>query len=121
MRLWKVVVLVDLALVVGVGWGWVHWGRTTERLRRDLAEARAARSAVAGEWRARGVVRAVVPELNVIVLSHEDMPGFMPGMTMGFRLASPAVAGAVAVGDEVRFTVRGTPPDVVVTAIEKRG
>jgi Cu/Ag efflux protein CusF len=120
MRPWKVVVLVNLALLLGVGWGWVRWGRHAERLTRDLEEARAA-AATGGEreWRVLGVVRAVVPEIDVVVLSHEDIPGYMPAMTMGFRTASAAVHEAVAVGDEVRFTLRGTPPDLAITAIEK--
>jgi hypothetical protein len=40
-------------------------------------------------------------------------------MTMGFRTASAALHEAVSVGDEVRFTLRGTPPDLAITAIEK--
>ena len=43
----------------------------------------------------------------------------MPPMTMGFRVASPKIQEAVSVGDEVRFTLRGMPPNVAVTAIEK--
>jgi Cu/Ag efflux protein CusF len=120
MRPWKVVVLVNLALLLGVGWGWVRWGRHTERLARDLEEAQAA--AVGGgerEWHVRGIVRAVVPEMDVVVLSHEDIPGYMPAMTMGFRTASAAIHQALAVGDEVRFTLRGTPPNLAITAVEK--
>jgi Cu/Ag efflux protein CusF len=38
----------------------------------------------------------------------------MPAMTMAFR-ASREVHDGVKVGDTVRFTLRGTPPDVSVT------
>jgi Cu/Ag efflux protein CusF len=65
------------------------------------------------------VVRAVLPELGIIVLTHADIPGFMPGMTMGFRMTVPKIPEALSVGDEVRFTLRGSPPLVVLTAIEK--
>ncbi len=117
MRVWQAAVLVDFALVLGVGFGYVWWGREAAELRAELA-AEKVRPA-AGEWTARGVVRAVLPEMNVVVLTHEDIGGFMPGMTMGFRVESPAVYQGIAVGDEVRFTLKGPAPNVVITAIEK--
>jgi hypothetical protein len=157
MRVWKVVVLLDLALVLGAGWGWAWWGRRAvvlgerlaeeqgraERLERELRAARAdgetlvrllqqaggappgpgagAAGGPPGEqqWQVRGVVRALLPDINVIVMTHEDIPGYMRSMTMGFRTASPTIHESVEVGDLVRFTLRGTPPNVVVTAIDK--
>ena len=53
-----------------------------------------------------GVVRAVLPELGIIVLTHTDIPGYMPGMTMGFRAITQIPVG-LSVGDAVRFSVRG--------------
>jgi Cu/Ag efflux protein CusF len=53
------------------------------------------------------------------VLTHGEIQGFMPAMTMGFRVASPKIQEAVSVGDAVRFTLRGVPPNVAVTTIEK--
>jgi Cu/Ag efflux protein CusF len=120
MRAWKAVVLIDLALLVGVGWGYAFWGLREGRLERELAEARAAAaSGIERQWTVEGVVRAIFPELGVIVLTHGDIPGYMPAMTMGFRVASPKIQDAVSVGDAVRFTLRGVLPDVAVTTIEK--
>ena len=120
MRAWKAVLLINLALVVGAGWGYAFWGLRAARLERELARARAeALSGVEREWTVDGVVRAVFPELGVLVLTHGDIPGFMPAMTMGFRTASPKIQDAVSVGDAVRFTLRGVPPNVAVTTIEK--
>lgn len=120
MRAWKAVLLINLALVVGVGWGYVFWGLRAGRLERELAEARAAAAtSVERQWTVDGVVRAIFPELGVIVLTHGDIPGYMPAMTMGFRVASPKIQEAVAVGDAVRFTLRGVLPNLAVTAIEK--
>jgi Cu/Ag efflux protein CusF len=114
------VLLINLALILGVGWGYVFWGLREGRLERELAEARAAAaSGVERQWTVEGVVRAIFPELGVIVLTHGDIPGYMPAMTMGFRVASPKIQEAVSVGDEVRFTLRGVLPDVAVTTIEK--
>lgn len=122
MRAWKAVVLLNLALAVGVGWGYAFWGLRAARLERELATARAAAAAVAGverEWTVDGVVRAVFPEISVLVITHGEIAGFMPAMTMGFRAASPKIQEAVTVGDAVRFTLRGVPPNVAVTTIEK--
>jgi Cu/Ag efflux protein CusF len=119
MRAWKAVAIVNLALLLaGVG-GWQAWRRT-----------RGPDSAVAGqvvtwggperEWHdIHGVVRAILPEIAVIVLTHEDIPGYMPGMTMGFRSVAPQIPDRLSVGDAVRFSLKGSPPLVVLTAIEK--
>jgi Cu/Ag efflux protein CusF len=119
MRAWKVVVLVDLALVLGVAGGYAWWGREAARLQRELVAARAAAQGGERQWTVNGVVRAVLPDLNVLVFTHEDIPGYMPSMTMGFRAASPKIYEGVQIGDAVRFTLRGVPPNLIVTAIEK--
>ncbi|MGH7393805.1 MAG: hypothetical protein ACREM3_30760 [Candidatus Rokuibacteriota bacterium] len=38
---------------------------------------------------------------------------------MGFRAASPEIYRGVEVGDGVRFTLRGTSPNVTLTRIER--
>jgi protein SCO1/2 len=120
MALWRVVLLLNLALAVGIGWGYAWWGRQVVRLEREVAEARAA-AAGPREYRAEGVVRAVLNEMGVVVITHEEIPGYMPPMTMGFRATSPQIYEAVAVGDAVRFTLRGTPPNLALVALEKLG
>jgi Cu/Ag efflux protein CusF len=119
MRAWKVVVLMDLAVLLGVAAGYAWWGREAERLQRELAAARAATLGGEREWTVAGVVRAVLPDLNVLVFTHEEIPGYMPSMTMGFRVVSPKIYEGVEIGDAVRFTLRGVPPNLTVTAIEK--
>jgi len=120
MGAWKAVLVINVALVVGVGWGYAFWGLRVGRLERQLAEAKAAaESGIERQWTVDGVVRAIFPELGVLVLTHGEIAGYMPAMTMGFRVASPKIQEAVSVGDAVRFTLRGVPPDVAVTTIEK--
>ena len=120
MRAWKAVVLVNLALLLGLGWGYLWWGRQTRALQRDLAAARVA-AATTGEreYQVTGVVRAGLGDLGLLVVTHGEIPGYMPAMTMGFRTASPKIVESVKVGDAVRFTLRGTPPNLAITAIEK--
>jgi hypothetical protein len=38
---------------------------------------------------------------------------------MGFRMASPKIQERVEVGDAVRFTLRGTLPNLVLVAVDK--
>jgi protein SCO1/2 len=120
MAVWRVVLLLNLALAVGAGAGYLWWGRQVEGLRREVAEARAA-AARPRDYRAEGVVRAVLADIGVIVITHEEIPGYMPAMTMGFRATSPEIYEAVQTGDAVRFTLGGTPPNLAITAIEKLG
>ncbi|MBI4587462.1 MAG: copper-binding protein, partial [Candidatus Rokubacteria bacterium] len=73
------------------------------------------------QWTVRGVVRSVIPEINVIVLTHEEISGFMPSMTMGFRTAAPQLYNGLEVGDRIRFTLKGVPPNVTIVAIAREG
>jgi len=122
MRLWRVVLLVNLALGVGLLCGYLVWGREVARVGQELALARQqqATAGVQRTWQARGVVRAVLPELNVVVLTHEDLAGYMGSMTMGFRVHDPKLYEGLDIGDTVRFTLTGAPPNVEITAIAKQ-
>jgi Cu/Ag efflux protein CusF len=121
MRLWRVVLLVNVALGLGLLLGFLAWGREAGRLARQLEQARQQQivPGVEHTWHSRGVVRAVLPELNVVVLTHEDLPGYMTSMTMGFRVHDPTLYEGLDIGDTVRFTLEGTPPNVEITAMAK--
>ena len=121
MRVWRVVLLVDLALALGLGGGYLWWGQQARRLAAELATARAAAAAAGGEreFRGTGVVRAGLGELGLLVITHGDIPGYMPAMTMGFRASEPKILESVKPGDAVRFTLRGTPPNLAITSIDK--
>jgi Cu/Ag efflux protein CusF len=121
MRLWRVVVLVDLALAIGVGAGYLWWGQQAQWLARELNAARslAAAGGAEREFHASGVVRAGLADLGILVITHGEIPGYMPPMTMGFRAESPKILESVKPGDAIRFTLRGTPPNLAITAIDK--
>ena len=122
MRLWRVVLLVNLALGVGLLCGYLGWGREASRLGLELELARRQQFTTASQrtWQSRAVVRAVLPELNVVVLTHEDLAGYMGSMTMGFRVHDPKLYEGLDIGDTVRFTLTGAPPNVEITAIAKQ-
>jgi len=123
MRLWKAIALLNLALGVGLLIGYLWWGREAARLRQETTVSIQAGAAALEEreWAVRGVVRSVIPEINVLVVTHEDIPGFMPSMTMGFRAANPKLYAGLQVGDLIRFTLKGVPPNVTIVAITREG
>lgn len=92
-------------------------------LRRD-ATVTAQTPALVGEdrqWTARGVVQSVIPESNVLVLTHEEIPGVMPSMTMSFRTTNSKLYDGLQAGDVIRFTLKGIPPNVTIVAITRQG
>lgn len=121
MKLWRVVLLVNLSLGVGLLLGFLTWGRQAAELERELRLVRQQTSLAGMErtWTLRGVVRAVLPDMNVVVLTHEDIPGYMGPMTMGFRVHEPQLYRGLDIGDPVRFTLEGVPPNLSITAIAR--
>jgi Cu/Ag efflux protein CusF len=65
-----------------------------------------------------GTVVAVVPSSQQIVIDHKEIKGFMDAMTMGYRVASPALLEGVEAGDNIRFTI--DPQKKAIVKIEPR-
>jgi Cu/Ag efflux protein CusF len=123
MKLWRAVLLLNLALAVGVVLGWLAWGREVSRLEARLGQSQRV-VVIGGEqtWVVKGVVRAVIPEIQVLVLTHDEIPGYMSaGMTMGFKVKDAKLLERAHVGDVVRFTLTGVPPDLQITALATEG
>ena len=122
MRLWRVVLLINLALALGLMLGYLAWGPEATRLGQEQEQAPRAQAVAGGgrSWQSRGVVRAVLPELNVVVLTHDELTGYMGSMTMGFRVHDPKLYDGLDIGDVVRFTLSGSPPNVEITSIVKQ-
>jgi Cu/Ag efflux protein CusF len=120
MRLWKVVVLLNVALAVGIGLGYLRWVKEVRSLRGEISRLRAeAARPTPQSWAVRGIVRSVIPKLGAVFLTHEAMPGLMDAMTMGFEVEEPKMLDGLVPGDLVRFTVRKDGERLVLVAIEK--
>jgi Cu/Ag efflux protein CusF len=122
MRLYKAVILVNLALALGLLAGSLWWQSEVHRLRRDLAAARltgAARPEPGRSWTLKGIVRGVVSEENLVVITHEPIPGVMGAMTMGFRVSQPSLMQGMEAGDQVEFTLVATDTGLIVVALAK--
>lgn len=120
MRLWKVVVLLNIALAVGVGLGHLRWAREVRSLRDEITRLRAETARPTPQsWTVRGIVRSVIPKLGAIFLTHEAMPGLMDAMTMGFETEDAKLLDGLAPGDAVRFTVRKDGERLILVTIDK--
>lgn len=126
MRMWQVAVLVNLALAVGLGFGYGAWGHRLATLDGEFKAAQAQVAQLTREreacfagarfgeqqWEGRGIVRAAYPKL--LLITHEEIPGLLPARTTGFRFADSAHHGQAHVGDPIRFWLQGTGYDNAV-------
>ena len=122
MRLYKVILLVNLALGVGFLLGSVWWAQEVGRLRREVStpgQGVTTGPSLDAHWSAQGIVRVVAPEINRIFIEHGDIPGLMEGMTMAFEPTDPAMLNGLTPGDLVLITLRKKGERVILVAIEK--
>ncbi len=69
----------------------------------------------------RGQVLAVHLDKQQLTVKHEDIPGFMPGMTMSFPVATPALLAGREPGELVYATLEVTGTLGRLTKIERTG
>ena len=68
-----------------------------------------------------GQVLAVKAESNEILVMHDDIPGFMPAMTMPYTVKDPALINDRVAGDLITATLNVEPNHAHLTAIRKTG
>jgi protein SCO1/2 len=73
------------------------------------------------QYELRGQVVAIDPVRQEITIKHEDIKGFMPGMTMPFKVSSPALLEGKTPGDLVRATLVVTDAQGLLTAVDRTG
>ena len=71
-------------------------------------------------YEVRGIVRGApnLPEQNVMI-EHEDIPGFMPSMTMPFAFREAKEVKSLGVGDAVAFQLIVTDKDSWISGVRK--
>ena len=68
-----------------------------------------------------GQILVVKPETKEVLVKHEDIPGFMPAMTMTYTVSDAAILKDRAAGDLVTATLKVAPDGAYLTAITKTG
>ncbi|MES2075920.1 MAG: copper-binding protein [Pseudomonadota bacterium] len=81
--------------------------------------AQAQQAAVAQDAMSEGEIKKVDKEAGKLTIKHGELKNLqMPGMTMNFRVADPAMLDKVKAGDKVRFKAEHMGAALAVTALE---
>jgi protein SCO1 len=72
------------------------------------------------DFQVNGVVRNLESDGKTVVIEHEDIPDFMPSMTMPFSVKDPGLLRGLQSGDPVHFELVVTKDDSWIARIEKR-
>jgi protein SCO1/2 len=75
----------------------------------------------AREYELKGQILAVRPERSEVVIKHEDIKGFMPGMTMPFKVKDGALLQGKDAGDLVTATLVVGEVEAHLRTLEKTG
>jgi protein SCO1/2 len=68
-----------------------------------------------------GQILAVTPDQHTVTIKHQDIKGFMPGMTMTFAVRDGAVLESREPGDLVEATLVVSDADAHIASIRKTG
>ena len=86
-----------------------------------LATAGCSREPEARTYELQGQVLAVKPDSKEILVKHEDIPGFMPAMTMPYVVKDASILNDRAPGDLITATLRVAPGSAWLSSIRKTG
>ena len=78
-------------------------------------------SAPSREYQLHGQILAVRPERSEVVIKHQDIKGFMPGMTMPFKVKDGALLEGKQPGDLVTATLVVGEVDAHLRTLDKTG
>lgn len=80
-----------------------------------------ARPGAVREFPLTGEVLAIKPDRTEITVKHDDVPGFMPPMTMPFAIKDPALLDGLAPGDQIAATLVLTDEESYLIALRRTG
>jgi protein SCO1/2 len=81
----------------------------------------ACRKAEAPRYTLTGQVLSVQPDRQELTIRHEDIPNFMPAMTMSYRVANPALLTGRAPGELIAATLEVNAGVAQLTSITHTG
>jgi protein SCO1 len=86
-----------------------------------LLAAACARQPAPRHYTLTGQVLVVDPDRKELVVRHDEIKGFMPAMTMPFRLKDPSLANGRTPGDLIRAALMVTDEEAWLEDVEKIG
>jgi protein SCO1/2 len=75
----------------------------------------------ARQYELQGQILAIRPENNEVLIRHGDIKGFMPGMTMPFKVRDAALLEGKAPGDLVTAQLVVAPGEAWIASLQKTG
>lgn len=76
-------------------------------------------SSFARTFEVRGQIRSVDVAGKSVRIQHDEIPGYMPAMTMPFTVKEPSLLNGLSTGDGVQFQLAVTDDDSWIARIEK--
>ncbi len=73
------------------------------------------------EYQLQGQILDVKPETNEVLVKHGDIPGFMPAMTMPYKVEDPKVLSGKQPGDLITATLVVGETEAHLSKIDKTG
>jgi protein SCO1/2 len=73
------------------------------------------------QYELQGQILAIRPEQNEVLIKHGDIKGFMPGMTMPFKVRDAALLDQRAAGDLVTATLMVADTEAWIATLVKTG
>ena len=70
-------------------------------------------------YEVRGIVRGFAPDRSTVDVQHEDVPGFMPSMTMPFTVKEQKEINGLKIGDAISFRMTVTDKDLFIDRIKR--
>ncbi len=75
----------------------------------------------ARRFETRGLVREIAADRSRAVIRHEEIPGYMPRMTMELIVRNPDELDGISPGDEVTFALHATEQTHWIDSIQRVG
>jgi protein SCO1/2 len=79
------------------------------------------RPGTARQYELEGQILALRPEAGEVLIKHGDIKGFMPAMTMPYKVHDAALLHGKAAGDLVKATLHVAPDEAWLATLEKTG
>ena len=73
----------------------------------------------AQHYETRGIVRGISPDRKTLEIQHENIPDFMPSMTMPFLVRDQKEVADLRLGDPLSFRITVTPKDFWIDQVRK--
>lgn len=86
-----------------------------------IAVASCARQPEIPTYQLTGQILVVKPETSEVLVKHQDIPGFMPAMTMPYTVKDPAMLKGRVAGDLITATLNLAPEGPFLSGITRTG